>query len=180
MVLVNTTADIITHGDFHFHPGIPVMVFRNADFYGDEYVLAPVQHDLFEGKLVGKDVNMVDLSMDDAIQLTTQLSGEVRATRATPSFSFAFSWNRASCVAMLDGMQKQIDTFDFDAPEVTVPRMVVMEKSLMVVTMLNAGFLGDALDAFDNVQPDTSNDFLSPYRVGVFQALFDSALKESE
>lgn len=187
VTIYNPNSSPVVIGDFLFNTGIPVVVYRNTEIFGDEdNVAALISHVNGQPEDVEGDFPLVlvaitfdgsTLSPVDATATINNLASQFKIMANKQSYSLAYWWNQTSCQDMLDGMQKQLDQFDFGGPEVMVPRVAVMEKALMTVTMLNAGFLRDALDAINQVQPDTDFDFLSAQRLGQFKALFTSALE---
>lgn len=187
VTIYNPNPSPVTIGTFLFTSGVPVVVYRNTELFGDDNnIAALVSH--FNGQpedvagesplvLVGISFDGSALSPFEATKTVNALSGEYKQAVARESYSLAYWWNRESCRDMMDGLQKQLDQFNFNGPEVTVPRVDVMEQALATITMLNAGYLGDALDAINQVQPGTEFDFLSATRLGQFKALFTSALE---
>ena len=187
VAIYNPNSSPVVIGTFLFTSGVPVIIYRNTEMFGDENNAAAliahingVPEDVAGDNpllLLASSFDGSTLSPDEAVNTINTLSNEYKQAVARGSYSMAYWWNRVSCDDMLDGMQKQLNGFDWTNPDVHIDRVTVMEKALMTVTCLNAGFLADELDAINVVQPDGDFEFLSATRLGQFKALFTSALE---
>jgi hypothetical protein len=127
VMIINTSPDIIDLDGYEFKPGEPVMVYRNRNYFitGDRY--GKVSALLNMGTFLGISFNGTPNTPEDSVRTANLLNDE--AMKPNDSYTTDYEWHRSTCIDMLDGFQKQLNQFDWTAPEVTVPRVDVLRRA---------------------------------------------------
>jgi len=175
VVMVVNTGTEETLAGITFPSGVPVVVYRDSTLYGDSEAVGKLIGFLADGYFVGISFNGTPNTPDESIETVNFLNNQYSSIKELPSYSFAYHWNKATCVDMLDGLQKQLGQFDFSDPSVTVSRLAVIRKADYTISCLAAGFLYDATEEIKSIVPDGDTEFLSAARMAQFVSLFESA-----
>jgi hypothetical protein len=161
-----------------FNQGVPVVVYRNTELIDDPETFGRFLSHLNGGLplLLSFSFDGSQLTKEQATETMNYLVNSRREKAAASTYSTNMDWNRETCLDLLDGMRRNLDSFDFTAPGVHVTRAMVIGKAAVVLSCLACAFLEDATAALNGVTPDGDDDFLSAGRLGQIQALFTSAI----
>jgi len=168
---VNVSDTVINIDTVELPVGVPVIIYRAKAIFR-ENVGAFISY-LVDSKIDTYDFDNNKNSITDSIAIATLIHNQMMLT--PEGYSGDRGYMLIACNDLLDGLKKQLDAFDFTAPGVTVSRAATVAKAHDTLMLLSCGFLSDATEAVQNIEPDTDSDFLAAARLQQYTQLFMAA-----
>lgn len=163
-----------TCGNLTFPAGTPVVLYRNSTIFGNGANVGALLGRHAAGKLLVVSYGGEQLTGQQLQETANFLLQESHRCATLPTFTPGQAWRSACCADLLDGMQRQLDIFDWAQPGI-LSRFDVLRVAQPCLNLLACGFLPDATVEINNIIPGTDADFLSAARLEQFKQLFASA-----
>lgn len=175
LISIVNTGDEVTKCGTTFPQNVPIVIYRNRAFWLDQPDVSSVLELLVDGTFVGYSFDGTPNAANESVVLYNEITNEAMAVAQAETYAADSLWYKRSCEVLTEGFLGELDTFDFDAPDVTLARFQVLQKVQSVLCLMSVGYLHDATEALKLVGADTSDDFLSETRLAQYIALFESA-----